>query len=229
MSDLRRKLTVEFIGTFFLMFTVGMATARAGTLAPLAIGSVLTVMVFAGGHISGGHYNPAVSTAVLVRGKLPAGDYGAYVVTQLGAAILAGLVVGAMGYAPASAMALAGGGTMLVAEFLFTFALAFVVLNVATAKDTEDNSYFGLAIGFTVAAGAFAVGSVSGGAFNPAVALGASVLGLFSWSHIWIYLIADFAGGAAAAVAFLSTQPAVAPAESEPVGRSQANTSLRAA
>jgi aquaporin Z len=229
MSDLRRKLTVEFIGAFFLMFTVGMASARAGILAPLAIGSVLTVMVFAGGHISGAHYNPAVSTAVLVRGKLPARDYAAYVVTQLGAAILAGLVVGAMGYAPASSMRLAGGGTMLVAEFLFTFALAFVVLNVATAKDTEDNSYFGLAIGFTVAAGAFAVGSVSGGAFNPAVALGASVLGLFSWSHIWIYLIADFAGGGAAAVAFLLTQPGVASAESEPLGESQANTSLRAA
>jgi aquaporin Z len=229
MIELRRKLTVEFIGTFFLMFTVGMASARAGALAPLAIGSVLTVMVFAGGHISGGHYNPAVSTAVLIRGKLPARDYGAYVVTQLVAAVLAGLIVGAMGYAPTGAMALAGGGTMLVAEFLFTFALAFVVLNVATAQDTEDNSYFGLAIGFTVAAGAFAVGSVSGGAFNPAVALGASVLGLFSWSHIWIYLLADFAGGAAAAAAFLSTQPAVAQAQSEPVARSRADTTLRAA
>jgi aquaporin Z len=236
MSDLRRKLTVEFIGTFFLMFTVGMATARAGTLAPLAIGSVLTVMVFAGGHISGGHYNPAVSTAVLLRGKLPARDYGAYVLTQLGAAAVAGLVVGGMGYAPTDALELAGSGAMLLAEFLFTFALAFVVLNVATAKDTEDNSYFGLAIGLTVAAGAFAVGSVSGGAFNPAVALGASVLGAFSWSHIWVYLIADFAGGAVAAVAFLSTQPAVSPAESEPVpaeseliGPSHTDTSLRAA
>src|SRR3979411_767448 len=149
MSDPRRKLTIEFIGTFFLMFTVGMALARAGTLARLAIGSVLMVMVFAGGHISGGHYNPAISTAALLRGKLPAGDYGPYVLTQVIAAILAGLLVSAMGYAPASTMALAGSGTMLVAEFLFTFALAFVVLNVATAHDTENNSYFGLAIGFT--------------------------------------------------------------------------------
>jgi glycerol uptake facilitator-like aquaporin len=95
------------------------------------------VMVFAGGHISGGHYNPAVSTAAVMRGKLPAGDYGAYIVTQAVAAIIAGLLVGAMGYAPARAMALAGSGTMLVAEFPFTFALAFVVLNVATAQDTE--------------------------------------------------------------------------------------------
>jgi aquaporin Z len=230
MSDLRRKLTIEFIGTFFLMFTVGMAVARAGALAPLAIGSVLMVMVFAGGHISGGHYNPAVSTAALLRGKLPAGDCGAYIATQLLAAIIAGLLVGAMGYAPAAPMALAGSGTMLVAEFLFTFALAFVVLNVATAQDTENNSYFGLAIGFTLATGAFAVGSVSGGAFNPAVALGASVLGLFSWSHIWIYLIAEFAGGAAAAIAFLLTQPAAAPAESERSGQSEGSSaSLRAA
>jgi aquaporin Z len=229
MSDLRRKITIEFIGTFFLMFTVGMATARAGTLAPLAIGSALMVMVFAGGHISGGHYNPAVSTAALVRGKLPAGDYGAYILTQLMAAVLAGLLVGAMGYAPASAMALAGSGTMLVAEFLFTFALAFVVLHVATAPDTENNSYFGLAIGFTLATGAFAVGSVSGGALNPAVALGASVLGLFSWSHIWIYLIAEFAGGAAAAVAFLLTQPSAVAAESERTEQTEGSASLRAA
>jgi aquaporin Z len=230
MSDLRRKLTIEFIGTFFLMFTVGMAVARAGALAPLAIGAVLMVMVFAGGHISGGHYNPAVSTAALIRGKLPAGDYRAYIVTQAVAAIIAGLLVGAMGYAPARAMALAGSGTMLVAEFLFTFALAFVVLNVATAQDTENNSYFGLAIGFTLAAGNFAVGSVSGGAFNPAVALGASALGLFSWSHIWIYLTADFAGGTVAAIAFLLTQPTAAPAEPELTGQqNDGGASLRAA
>jgi len=229
MSDLRRRLAIEFIGTFFLMFTVGMATARAGTLAPLAIGSALMVMVFAGGHISGGYFNPAVSTAVLLRGRLRAGDYVAYVGTQLCAAIVAGLAVRAIGYAPAAAQPVGGVGAMLVVEFLFTFALAFVVLNVATAHDTESNSYFGLAIGFTLATGAFAAGSVSGGAFNPAVALGASVLGLFSWSHIWIYLISDLAGGAVAAIAFLVTQPAVVPAESEPAGTSQAGTSLRAA
>ena len=104
-------------------------------------------------------------------------------------------------------MAVAGDGKMLIAEFLFTFALCYVVLNVATAKDTEGNSFYGLAIGFTVAVGALAVGSISGGAFNPAVAIGATVLGLFSWSHIWIYLAANFAGGAAAAFAFRLTQP----------------------
>jgi aquaporin Z len=90
----------------------------------------------------------------------------------------------------------------LVAEFLFTFALVYVVLNVATAKSTSDNSFYGLAIGFTVLTGAFSVGNISGGAFNPAVAVGISVLGLSSWSNIWIYLVAEFAGTAVAAGAF---------------------------
>jgi aquaporin Z len=212
MTTLGRKLIVEFIGTFFLMFTVGMAVATAGTLAPLAIGSALMVMVFAGGHISGGHYNPAVSTAVLARGKMTLGEYVPYIVTQAAGAVLAGLLVRGLGYAPHSAAAVAGSGKMLAVEFLFTFALAYVVLNVATAKGTENNSFYGLAIGFTVATGAFAVGKISGGAFNPAVALGASALGLFAWSHIWIYLLAELVAGATAAGVFLLTQPAEKPA-----------------
>ncbi|HWF74340.1 MAG TPA: aquaporin [Solirubrobacteraceae bacterium] len=203
-----RKLTVEFIGAFFLMFTVGMAISRAGTLAPIAIGITLMVMVFAGGHISGGHYNPAVSTAVLLRGKLTSGEYVPYVVAQAVGAVLAGLLIKALGYAPSAPAHVASTGKMLVVEFLFTFALCYVVLNVATSKGTENNSFYGLAIGFTIMAGAFAVGSVSGGAFNPAVALGASVLGLFSWSHYWIYILAEIAGGAVAAGVFLLTQPA---------------------
>jgi aquaporin Z len=101
---------------------------------------------------------------------------------------------------------------MLIVEFLFTFALCYVVLNVATARGTEGNSFYGLAIGFTVAAGILAVGPVSGGAFNPAVAIGATVMGLFSWSHLWIYLVANLAGGAAAAYAFRATQPRERPA-----------------
>ena len=209
---IERKLGVEFIGTFFLVFTVGMALATAGALAPLAIGSVLMVMVYAGGHVSGGHYNPAVSVAVLVRRKMTSNECAAYVVTQVVAGVAAAGVVSALGYAPPSAAALAGVGKILVVEFLFTFALCFVVLNVATAKDTDGNGFYGLAIGFTLAVGAFAVGAVSGGAFNPAVAIGATVLGLFTWGHIWVYLVAQFAGGCAAALAFGLTQPADEPA-----------------
>jgi aquaporin Z len=203
------RLVAEFIGTFFLVLTVCTATNPthgAGALAPLAIGAVLTVMVFAGGHVSGGHYNPAVSTAVLLRGKLDAADWSRYVVAQLIAASLAGLLARALNGAGHI-----GGGEVtwkiLVVEFVFTFALAYVVLNVATAKATEGNSYFGLAIGFTVAAGVFAVGGISGGAFNPAVALGASVLGIFSWSHLWTYVIATLLGGATAARVFSYMQP----------------------
>ena len=206
---LNRKLAVEFIGMFMFVFTVGMATnkAGAGALAPLAIGSLLMVMVFAGAHISGGHYNPAVSTAVFVRGKMTSNEYRGYMITQFVAAILAGLTVRVVGGHEANA-SVAGAGRMLIAEFLFTFALCWVVLNVATARGTEGNSFYGLAIGFTVVVGAFAVGGISGGAFNPAIALGAMVTGLFKWSNIWIYLIADFLGGAAAAYVFLYLLPA---------------------
>ena len=203
-----RKLAVEFIGMFIFMFTVGMVTEKtgAGPLAPLAIGFVLMVMVFAGGHISGGHYNPAVSTAVLVRGKMTSDEWVGYVATQLVAAALAGLLVRAVGgHEPAAAVA--GQGKMFVVELVFTIALTYTVLNVATARGTEGNSFYGLAIGGTVLVGAFAVGGVSGGAFNPAIAFGDSVTGLFKWSNIWVYLIAELLGGVAGALAFLFVQP----------------------
>jgi aquaporin Z len=193
---------------FLFVFTVGMATnkAGAGALAPLAIGSILMVMVFAGGHVSGAHFNPAVSTAVLVRGRMAANEYVAYLATQFLAAVLAGLLARYVGGREPH-LAVASSGKMLIVEFLFTFALAWVVLHVATARGTLGNSFYGLAIGFTVVAGALAVGRTSGAAFNPAIALGAMVTGLFEWSNIWIYLIADFLGAAVAAWAFLFVLP----------------------
>jgi len=207
--ELQRKLAVEFVGMFIFMFTVGMATnkAGAGALAPLAIGAVLMVMVFAGGHVSGAHFNPAVSTAVFVRGRMAANEFGAYLVTQFVAVVIAGLLVRYVGGREAHAV-VASSGKMLIVEFIFTFALAWVVLHVATARGTQGNSFYGLAIGFTVVAGAFAVGGISGGAFNPAIAVGAMVTGLFEWSNIWIYLIADFLGAAVAAYMFLFVLPA---------------------
>jgi aquaporin Z len=206
---LQRKLVVEFVGMFLFVFTVGMATnkAGAGALAPLAIGAVLMVMVFAGGHVSGGHFNPAVSTAVLLRRRMAPSEFVPYLVAQFAAAVLAGFVVRYVGGREPH-LDVASSGKMLVAEFLFTFALAWVVLHVATARGTEGNSFYGLAIGFTVVAGAFAVGGTSGGAFNPAIAVGAMVTGLFEWSNIWIYFIADFLGAAVAALAFLYVLPA---------------------
>jgi aquaporin Z len=206
---LPRKLVVEFIGTFFLVFTICLATnpkTGAGALAPLAIGAVLMVMVFAGGHVSGAHYNPAVSTAVLIRGRMLSSEWVPYVTVQLVGALLAALIARAVTGA-GSAGSFAGQGKMLIVEFLFTFALGYVVLNVATARGTDGNSFYGLAIGFTIVAGAFAVGGISGAAFNPAVAFGASVFGIFDWSNLWVYLIANFLGGAAAGYVFVYTQP----------------------
>jgi aquaporin Z len=206
--SLDKKLVVEFIGMFLFVFAVGMATEKttgAGVLAPLSIGSVLMVLVFAGGHVSGGHYNPAVSTAVFVRGKMAANEYAAYIVIQMIAALLGGLLVNAVGGKQAHGT-FASTGKMLVVEFLWTFALAYVVLNVATARGTQGNSFYGLAIGFTVVVGAFALGGISGGAFNPAIAFGATIFGAFPWSHIWIYLLADLLGGAVGAAVFLYIQ-----------------------
>jgi aquaporin Z len=197
--QLQRKLIVEFIGTFFLVLVVGLVTApktHVGALGPLAVGSVLMVMVFAGGHISGGHYNPAVSTGVMIRGRLAHEEWAAYMVVQLVAGIVAG-VVASMLVGSQSAAVLPGVGKVLLAEFLFTFALVYVVLNVATARATEGNSFYGLAIGFTVVAGAFAVGSISGAAFNPAVVVGQIVHGSISVGHIWEYWLAQFLAGAA--------------------------------
>lgn len=199
-----KKYLTEFIGTFFLVLTVGCTVipGAAGVIAPLAIGSALMVMIFAGGHISGGHYNPAVTLGVWLRGRCDTKDVLPYMVSQLiGGALAAAatkFLVGGPKTPPGSMLV----GPALLAEFLFTFALVFVVLNTATAKGTEGNSFYGLAIGFTVVVGAFAVGGVSGGAFNPAVALGISAMGLAAWSNIWIYLVADFLGGAVAALAF---------------------------
>jgi aquaporin Z len=205
-----KKYLVEFIGTFFLVFTIGMTVVApgAGELAPLAIGCALMVMVYAGGHVSGAHYNPAVTLAVCLRGKCPAADVVPYVGSQVAAAVVGAFAVKALKTGLVS-KAVAMTGPMapeilpaLLAEFLFTFALVWVVLNVATAKGTSGNSFYGAAIGLTVMAGAFAVGGVSGGVFNPAVAVGVCLMGIVSWGSFWIYLVGCFGGALAATAAY---------------------------
>jgi aquaporin Z len=204
------KYIAEFIGTFFLVLTFGCTGigAGAGVIAPLAIGAVLMVMVFAGGHISGGHYNPAVTLGVLIRGKVKPVDVVPYWIAQLVAAAVAALLTSKCLRAgiPVTAI-MPKTGPALLAEFLFTFALVYVVLNTATAEGTSGNSFYGLAIGMTVMTGAFAVGDISGGAFNPAVALGITLLGISTWNNIWIYLVANLAGGAVAAIIFQLINP----------------------
>lgn len=203
------KYITEFIGTFFLVLTIGSVViiGGAGLTAPMAIGSALMAMIYAGGHISGAHYNPAVTLGVWLRGRCAAKDVLPYWLAQvLGAAFAAGAINYLRGDALPKPITPKVGPAFL-AEFLFTFALVYVVLNCATAKANTGNSFYGLAIGFTVMTGALAVGSVSGGVFNPAVAVGVSILGLSPWSNLWIYLVANFSAGAAAAAIFRFLNP----------------------
>lgn len=173
-----------------------------GVISALAIGSALMVMIYAGGHISGGHFNPAVTLGVWIRGRCAGKDVIPYVVFQITGAMLASLAAKYLTAAENIQAFNPDYPRALLAEFLFTFALVYVVLNVATAKANANNSYYGLAIGFTVMTGIFSVGYLSGGAFNPAVAIGASFIGMFKWVNIWIYLAANLLGGAAAGMMF---------------------------
>lgn len=203
-----KKYITEFIGTFFLVLVIGLSGN------PLAIGSILMVMVYMGGHISGAHYNPAVTLAVMMRKKIGSTEAVMYGVAQVVGALLAALFVYLLtkqtfGPAPKEGYNIL---KPLFIEGAFTFALASVVLNVAATKATSGNSYYGLAIGFTVLAGAVAGGPISGGAFNPAVGIGPLVIdqafaGSGNISNIWIYLVGPFAGGAVAAIVHGFTDP----------------------
>lgn len=203
-----KNYVTEFIGTFFLVLTIGLTVMQGSQFAPLAIGASLMIMVYAGGHVSGGHYNPAVSLAAMLRGALPKAQYVPYVVSQLlGATVAAFVAYMVLGktFAP-----MPGDGHpamhALIVEFLFTFALCYVVLNSAVAKKTQGNSFYGLAIGFTIVVAAFAGGGISGGAFNPAVGIGPTIvnatIGGGSWSALWIYIVGPLAGAVVAASVF---------------------------
>ncbi|MDX1419111.1 MAG: aquaporin [Rubricoccaceae bacterium] len=208
------KLLTEFIGTFFLVLTIGLTVLIGTEFAPIAIGAVLMVMVYMGGPVSGAHYNPAVTLAVWMRGALPAREIAPYMITQVAAALVAAAAVYFINDRP---LVVAPGPETTLVEFfllelLFTFALVLVILNVATVDETAGNHYYGLAIGFTVLAGAFAAGPISGGAFNPAVALGPILLETIigdgrTLGDLWIYLVACFGGGVLGALAFRLQHP----------------------
>lgn len=200
-----RYLT-EFIGTFFLVLTIGFVVFAEAPLAALAIGSVLMVMVYMGGHVSGGHYNPAVSLAAAMAGKLEKRELVPYWLAQVAGAIAAALttmVIVERTFAPAPGPQVSGLGAW-VAEFLFGFALCLVVLATATHAKTKGNSYFGLAIGFTVLVGAIAVGPISGAAFNPAVGIGPILVhaarGGEGLGNLPLYIVAPSLGGVLAAL-----------------------------
>ena len=198
------RYVTELVGTFFLVLTMGLTVMNGTPMEPIAIGSVLMAMVYMGAHTSGAHYNPAVSVAILIRGKMKARDLIPYVLAQISGAILASLAVMVIAgdtFAPAPAPE-AGLVAVLLSEGLFTFALSLVVLNVATDDATAGNSYYGLAIGFTVMVGVFAVGAISGGVFNPAVGTGPilmdALVGDGTFDHLWIYWAGPLLGSVAA-------------------------------
>ncbi len=198
---------MEFIGTFFWVLVIAL------TGNPIAIGAALMVMVYMGGHVSGGHYNPAVRLGVFLRGRMNGKDFGMYNIAQFLGAFAATLVYYSFSsrtFYPAPAMGLSFSSAIL-AEALFTFALVSVFLNVSTAKKTAGNSYYGLAIGFTVLAGGFAVGPISGGAFNPAAGVAPNLVEIFrggdTGANILVYIIGPELGGILAAIIFRWTNP----------------------
>ncbi len=216
------KLLTEFVGTFIFLTAIALS-GNAGAFAPLAIGLTLMGMVYMGGHVSGAHYNPAVSFGLWLRRALPVSTMALYWLVQLVAGVLA--FVTAYLVAGKTGGIQPGAGVNVISatavEILFTTALVLVVLNVAATKETAGNSYYGLAIGMTVAAGAFMVGPISGAAFNPAVAIAAtfagSVFGHGSWSFLPIYIVGPGAGAALAAlVHWLQQRPGpIAPETAE--------------
>lgn len=206
-----RKYLTEMIGTFVFMFAVlGIVLGGSDSVGAtaLGVGSVLMVMVYASGHISGGHLNPAVSIAAHLRGALPLGDLGPYIVAQLVGALAAFGVGFGLWHERYSAGALDLTGAIwpaFLAELVFTFALCYVVLHTATSKDSAGNSFYGLAIGFVVTVGVVAVGAISGGAFNPAITFGLMLSGTFAWKFLWVYLLAQVLGAVVAAYAYKAT------------------------
>ena len=194
-----KNYITEFIGTFFLVLTIGL------TGDPLAIGVMLMAIIYMGGHISGAHYNPAVSIAMIYRGLLTSKEAIKYILSQLAGAFLAALTVNwfigdVMQVAPSNT---ASGMQILAVEAIFTFALMLVILNVATHPKTAGNSYYGLAIGFTIMAAAFAGGGISGGVYNPAVGTGPILVDVIlgdgkTLANLWYYFVGPIFGAMAA-------------------------------
>ena len=206
-----KNYITEFIGTFFLVLAIGL------TGNPIAIGTMLMVMVYMGGHISGAHYNPAVSIAMIFRGLLSVKEAINYILSQLAGAILAAFLVNWLSESILELIPMKVGPNpnvsvlqILVVEAVFTFALVLVILNVATNPKTEGNSYYGLAIGFTIMAAAFAGGKISGGVYNPAVGTGPILVDAImgdgdTLSYLWYYLVGPITGAVLATYVYKFT------------------------
>ena len=236
--DTYNKLVSEMIGTALLTFTIAVAAGSGAALAGVAIGSTLMTAIYAGGHISGAHYNPAVTFAIFIRGKIAAAEAVAYVLAQF----LGGFFGGGAGAIilddeenlrpPIGAPDLGSGvsrDSAFFSEVVITFALAWTVLNVATTTAQANNSYYGLAIGFTVLSGAISVGGVSGGCFNPAVVILTFVRAFSTETvteHVWIHIVGPLLGGGLAGTFFVLLQPSELPT-GHPFGAASASATLR--
>ena len=206
-----KNYITEFIGTFFLVLAIGL------TKNPIAIGTMLMVMVYMGGHISGAHYNPAVSIAMIIRGLLSIKEAIKYILSQLSGAILAVLLVNWLSESILELLPMKVGPNpnvspiqILIVEAIFTFALVLVILNVATNLKTEGNSYYGLAIGFTIMAAAYAGGGISGGAYNPAVGTAPILIDSLmsdgsTLGNLWYYLVGPITGAISASFVYKLT------------------------
>lgn len=212
------KYIVELIATFFLVLIIGLTAVLglAGDFAPLAIGVGLVVLVYMGGHISKAHYNPAVTLAIYIRGRCPGKEVLPYFLAEFIGAALAALVVRGVfaGHVTANgnpadiAMWTPGAsGPIIAAEALFTFLLVFVILNVGFSKHTASNEFYGIAIGFTVLAGAFTVGGISLGSFNPAVTFAFAIMGKMQWADTWMHLLPQVLGAVLAAFTYKGLHP----------------------
>lgn len=210
-----RKLIAEFIGTFFLTLTVCMTSFAkvSADLQPLAVGVVLIGLIYAGGYISGAIFNPAVTLAVLLRGRLNIKEASAYMTAQFSGAAAAALVTIVLTSSKPIVFPIEpppqyfGLMPAVLAELLGAFALVWVVLNVATSKTIDGNNFYGLSIGFTITGLIYTLGSVSGSVFNPAVAIAADMTQLGMWPNLWIYLVGGFGGAAIAAFAYKYINP----------------------
>ena len=205
---MQQKLTTEFIGTFFLSLTICTAAVygSAGEYAPFGIAATLMVMIYAGGHISGAHYNPAVTVSIYLRGACEKDEVLPYIASQVIAAVSAAIVVESLLFPDVSPVAAELGTDAVVAELLFTFALAYVILNVATTESTSGNGYYGAAIALVVLAGAITVGSISLASFNPAVTSALIVSGKLTLAESWMHFVPQFVGAVLATYVYKSTQ-----------------------
>jgi aquaporin Z len=204
-----RQFITEFIGTFFFVLTAGLAVTgtSVGALSALAMAGMLTAMTYAAGPISGGHLNPAISLAMLVRGRIGFGTMVLYWIAQLLAGLLAALTFLILRGGSVAYPLQPNVGPALLAEFFFTFALCFVFLTVATSRALAGNPFYGVTMGLVMLAGTFAVGSLSGGLLNPALAMGFVLMGLIGGGSLWIYVVATLAAAISAALIFRSVYP----------------------